>query len=143
MKSGKTFDVKAEYKFSAEPAKVYDAWLDEELAQRWFGPGLGETLPVSIDSRVGGRFRIVQIRDNLPVGHSGEYLVLERPKHLSFTWETDDAEETDIVNIWIEPDRKGSKVIVVHTMDLQWKEFGGSAKSAWLSMMAKMNELLQ
>jgi uncharacterized protein YndB with AHSA1/START domain len=143
MTTKKTLDILAEFDFSVEAPKVYDGWLDEKLMQKWFGPGIGKTQPVKIEPNVGGRFRIVQIRNNQAVSHSGENLALERPKHLSFTWETDDFDDVDVISIRIEAHESGSKVKLIHTIDAQYAAFAEEAKSAWLSMMEKMNALLQ
>lgn len=142
MDAQKTHDVEVEHQFDALAENVYDAWLDPNLAQQWFGPGLGETQPVQIDAKVGGKFRIVQIRDGQPVGHSGEYLVLERPTHLAFTWATDDDEGYDEVHVRIYPSDGRSSVRLVHTIDEQWKEYAGMVHQAWASMLREIDNLL-
>ena len=79
--------------------KVFDAWLDPAMLTRFILPAPEMPNPeVEIDPRVGGRFTIVmQVGDDrLP--HSGEYLVIDRPQRLKFSWEsaysTDDSEVT-------------------------------------------------
>lgn len=68
--------------------RVFEAWLDSESLARWMRP-LGTThATVSVDPRVGGGFRIVMEggsngSDN---EHRGEYLAIEPPSLLSFTW---------------------------------------------------------
>lgn len=69
-----SYDIEMEHTFTAPADKVFDAWLNPELVQKWFGPGLGKTQPVSIDGKVGGSFRIVQIRDGEAIGHSENIL---------------------------------------------------------------------
>lgn len=138
----KTHNVEVEHTFAAPATRVYDAWLDSALVQRWFGPGLGETQPVHVDPKVGGTFRIVQIRDGQAVGHSGEYLLLERPSRLAFTWATDDDEGHDEVHVHIASGAHGSSVRLVHTIDEQWKEFAGRIRNAWMSMLREMDRLL-
>lgn len=137
-----TINVEVTHQYSTTPEKVFEAWHDPKLAQKWFGPGLGQTRPVQIESKVGGKFRIVQIRDGEPVGHSGEYLVLDKPRYIAFTWATDDDEGSDEVHVYITPSDGGSYVRLVHTMDEEWKEFTDRTKASWLSMMKKMDELL-
>ena len=79
--------------------KVFDAWLDPALLTRFILPAPDMPNPeVENDPRPGGRFTIVMRvgEDRLP--HSGEYLVIERPHRLRFSWEsaysTDDSEVT-------------------------------------------------
>ena len=136
-----TLDVKVEHLFAASPEQVYNAWLNPDLIRKWFGPGLGQTEPVEVDARVGGSFRIVQIRDGQPVGHSGEYLNLERPTHLAFTWATDDDDGYSTVSITIEPASDGSSVRLVHAVDAQWREYEDRIRYAWTSMMNEMDTI--
>lgn len=142
MSEKMTYNVEVKHVFQAPPGRVYDAWLDPELAQKWFGPGLGQTQPVEIDPRVGGTFRIVQTRDGQSVGHSGQYLALERPRHLAFTWATDDDEGHDEVRVDIESIDDGSSVRLVHAIDEQWKEIADQIRQAWASMLKEMDNLL-
>lgn len=137
-----SYDIEVEYIFTAPADKVFDAWLNPELVQKWFGPGLGETQPVSIDAKVGGTFRIVQVRDGQAIGHSGKYLVVDRPEHLAFTWDTDDDEGEDEVSIHIFNSGAGSSVRLIHTTDVQWKDFEDKIRSSWESMMKAMDSLL-
>jgi uncharacterized protein YndB with AHSA1/START domain len=135
-------DVVVPHAFSAAPERVFDAWLDPRLIQQWFGPGLGETQPVAVDPRVGGAFRIVQVRDGEPVGHTGKYLTLERPRELAFTWAVDGVEDYSEVRVRIEPAADGSSVRLVHRVDAEWKDYGDRIHHAWLSMMKEMDAIL-
>ncbi|WP_266202237.1 SRPBCC family protein [Pontibacter kalidii] len=142
MSSKNTIEVEVTYIYASQPEEVYSAWLDAQLAQQWFAPGLGETEPVQIDARAGGKFRIVQIREGQPVGHHGQYLALEKPNYLSFTWAMDDMEDVDIVKINIQPASGGSTVRLVHEMSEEWKAYADRTRQAWLTMMQKMDELI-
>ncbi|MCX2740200.1 SRPBCC family protein [Pontibacter anaerobius] len=143
MPNNSAIEVEVNYHYQTEPEKVYQAWLSEELAQQWFGPGLGETEPVQIDANVGGKFRIVQVRDGQPVGHGGEYLALDRPNFLSFTWAMDGMEEISVVKVYITPTSGGSSVKLVHEIDEQWREYIDRTREAWLGMMREMEELIK
>lgn len=137
------YAVEVTHIFNAPPSHVYDAWLNPDLVQKWFGPGLGQTQPVTIDAIPGGKFRIVQIRNNEPVGHSGEYLVLDRPSHIAFTWSTDDDDGHDDVHVYITALENGSSVRLVHRIDEQWKDFASKVQQAWASMLNEMDILLK
>jgi uncharacterized protein YndB with AHSA1/START domain len=39
---------------AAPPDRVYEAWLEPELIQRWLAPGGVEVGRVEVDDRVGG-----------------------------------------------------------------------------------------
>lgn len=136
------YDIEVEVVLTASDEQVYDAWLDPALTQQWFGPGRGETEAVEIDSRIGGKFRIVQVRDGVPVRHSGRYLVLERPTHLAFTWRVDTDEGYDEVHIYLTPTHDGTLVRLVHTIDAVWKEYADRIRESWESMLREMDHLL-
>ncbi len=137
-----TIAVEVKHVYTAKPQEVYNAWLNKNLVQQWFGPGLGETEPVQLDAREGGTFRIVQVREGQPVGHSGTYLQLQQPGFISFTWSMDGVDGADVVRIIIEGTAAGSLVTVTHEMDEQWKDYADSVRTAWLTMMQKMDTLI-
>lgn len=53
---------------AAPPDRVYEAWLEPELLQRWLAPGGVEGGRVEVDARVGGRYRIWHQIDGADVG---------------------------------------------------------------------------
>lgn len=71
---------------SASPEEVFDAWTDPESLAIWMCPGSVQRSVVDVDPRVGGRFRIVMKGPDCDHEHTGEYLVLDRPHRLVFTW---------------------------------------------------------
>ena len=74
-------------RYAAAPEKVWRAWTDPEAIKRWFGPGPGDPVSIAeVGLRVGGRFRIVMQGPDCDHEHTGEYLVLDRPRRLVLTW---------------------------------------------------------
>jgi uncharacterized protein YndB with AHSA1/START domain len=81
--------VKREFSYSAE--RVFDAWLTPDVTRRWlFTTDDSEVIRCEIDARVGGKFEIVDKRDNGEfkgeIRHIGEYLEIDRPSRLVFTF---------------------------------------------------------
>ena len=74
-------------RFIAAPReRVFAAWLDPLSLVRWMRPGANATATAEVDPRVGGQFRIVMTHSAGVAEHTGEYLLIEPPARLSFTW---------------------------------------------------------
>src|SRR5437764_9930427 len=73
---------------------VFDAWVDAAMMVRWMTPAPDITVEASTDPVVGGRFRIVMKGRGQETVHVGEYLVIERPMRLVFTWQSEPAGDT-------------------------------------------------
>jgi uncharacterized protein YndB with AHSA1/START domain len=76
--------IRLERVLPAPVAEVFAAWTDPARMARWLAPtGYAE---VEADLRVGGRFQVTMIDDDVRIEHTGEYLVIDPPHRLSFTW---------------------------------------------------------
>ena len=73
---------------------VFGAWLDAATIARWMTPAPDISVEASSDGVVGGRFRIVMKGSGQEIVHVGEYLVIERPGRLVFTWQSEPAGDT-------------------------------------------------
>jgi uncharacterized protein YndB with AHSA1/START domain len=66
--------------------RVFAAWLDPASVAVWMSPGPVTGAAAEIDARVGGRFRIVMRHPTGDADHWGEFLIVDPPSKLSFTW---------------------------------------------------------
>jgi uncharacterized protein YndB with AHSA1/START domain len=66
--------------------EVFAAWIDPESMRHWMCPGDILTAEAHLDPRVGGAYRIVMKGPSGEHDHSGEYLVVDPPSKLVFTW---------------------------------------------------------
>ncbi|OWU85083.1 hypothetical protein ATO6_08505 [Oceanicola sp. 22II-s10i] len=99
----------------AAPDKVFDAWLDPQVMQRFMCPGAQRALRVSNDPRVGGRFDILMVgSDGKEIPHWGEYREISRPSRLVFTWNSPHAEPDSVVELTFARDGAGTLVTLVH-----------------------------
>ena len=126
--------------FDTSPERVFDAWITPEKVRQWFAPGLGEIVRVTIEARIGGSFSFVQRRSSLDVDHTGEYLEMDRPRRLVFTWRVPPSPDTSrvIVEIALSESGSGSEVTVTHELHPAWADYAGRAESAWTQMLDAM-----
>lgn len=68
----------------AQVDEVFRWWTDPELLREWMTP-VG-TVDAEVDLRVGGRLRIVMRGDGRVIEHTGEYLEIDPPRRIVFTW---------------------------------------------------------
>lgn len=90
---------------SATPDEVYEAWLDPRSMAEWMRPIPGGHTEVQADVRVGGGFLIVMHGNGTRYPTRGEYLRLERPRLLEFTWYPDGSSDSrkSIVTVELKP----------------------------------------
>jgi len=78
--------IRVESHYKASPQRVFDAWLDPDIARRWlFATATRPIAHVEIDARVAGRFRFVEQPETGDVEHRGEYAELAPHRRLVFT----------------------------------------------------------
>src|SRR5262249_9413879 len=77
---------------SAAGERVFNAWLGPATLARFMLPGDASHATAEVDARVGGQFRIVMAHGRNGAEHWGEYLVIEPPARLSFTWISDNTD---------------------------------------------------
>jgi uncharacterized protein YndB with AHSA1/START domain len=117
--------------FTASAERVFDAWLDPKLACRFlFTTPTGQMVRTDIDARVGGKFVLTDRRDGEDIEHVGEYLAIDRPRRLVFTFAVPkfSAEKT-IVNIDILPLAEGCELTLTHEKVLP--EWASRTQEGW------------
>lgn len=126
-------------RFSASAERVFDAWLDPDWIGRWmFGPNVREERMVrlGLEPRVGGKFSFVVNRAGTEIDHVGEYLEIDRPRRLVFTWATRDSlPETSRVMVEITPLDGACELKLIHEMGPAWAAFVDRAAGSWKKML--------
>ena len=133
-------------RFPHPAERVFDAWLDAESLGRWmFGPNVRDEriVRLTLDARVGGRFSFVVDRHGDEVDHVGEYVEIDRPRRLVFTWATRDSlPETSRLTVEIIPRGDSCDLKLTHEMGDDWIEYVGPAAGAWGKMLDTLDRAL-
>src|SRR6186997_2329309 len=90
----------------ATPDLVFDEWLDPESLQEWMCPRPVRVLDVTVEPHVGGVVRIDVDDSGTRVLISGQFLTIDRPSLLRFTWANSnwpDPTSESVVNVSFEP----------------------------------------
>ena len=100
--------------FDAPPERVFDAWLSKDWGD-WVGPPGIRGEVTQLESRVGGRYRIVMHRPDgttLPVW--GTYREIARPSKLVFSWKWEFEDADTIVTLTFKPSKGGTEMTLQH-----------------------------
>jgi uncharacterized protein YndB with AHSA1/START domain len=134
--------VKRSYSFP--PERVFDAWLTPEVTRKWlFTTEDSEVVRCEIDARVGGKFEIVDRRDSGEfkgeIRHVGEYLEIDRPRRLVFTFGVPQFDpRMTRVEIDIVAKASGCELILAHfDVPPEWRERTNEGWTKLLGSLAK------
>jgi uncharacterized protein YndB with AHSA1/START domain len=134
------------YHFSVSAEDVFDAWLDTFMIGRFmFGPDVRDEKIVSLsnEAKKGGAFSFVVEREGMQIDHIGEYLEIERPLRLVFTWAIkQDLPDNSRVVIDIIPTPTGTELTLTHEMPSEWEHFIEGSKTSWMKMLTALDKIL-
>jgi uncharacterized protein YndB with AHSA1/START domain len=90
-------------RLAAPVPEVFKWWTDADRLRQWMSP-IG-TVEADVDLRVGGALRIVMRGEGTVIEHFGEFLEIEPPRRLVFTWVSPfTGSEPSLVTVELEPD---------------------------------------
>jgi uncharacterized protein YndB with AHSA1/START domain len=123
--------------------RVFEAWLDSESLAQWMRPGSFTRATVTVDPRVGGGFRIVMEgrADGSDHEHRGEYLAIEPPSLLSFTWISSATDHRPTI-VTIEFHERGTGTEVVLTHRRLAPEAVEAHRKGWTDIVRLLDEAL-
>jgi uncharacterized protein YndB with AHSA1/START domain len=103
---------------SAPPGVAFDAWLDEAVLPGFICPAPGRATDVSVDARVGGRYRFQMSLPDRELVVDGEYIAIDRPDRLAFTWRCSDTEDlqTVVTVTFAAHGRTGTLMTITHSL---------------------------
>jgi uncharacterized protein YndB with AHSA1/START domain len=129
----------------AAPAEVFRAMTDERELVRWWGPQ-GFTVPrLDIDPRPGGGYVIeMQPPQGDPFRLSGEFLKVERPGRLVYTfrWDPPDPDDREtVVTLSLQEQGNGTEVELTHG-EFTAEERQALHEGGWADSFGRLAELL-
>jgi uncharacterized protein YndB with AHSA1/START domain len=131
-------------RFRASPERVFDAWLDPTIAGKFlFATPSGEMVQVEIDPRVGGNFLFTDRRDGEDVAHRGQYLEIDRPRRLVFTFSVEKYEQhADRVTVEIVPLDSGCELTISHEMSAEMAAYAVRTEQGWTGILENLAEAI-
>ena len=142
MTTSRPVTVQLRRRFGATAERVFDAWLDPDRVRQWMRicaerqPARGETVRIEIDARVGGTFTFVDRREGVEVAHTGQYLELDRPRRLVFTWSIPQlSPDADRVTVDVLADGEGCMLTLTAEMSPERAEYAARAAEGWGTMV--------
>ena len=108
---------------AAPPADVYAAWVAPDTLARFVAPEPGRA-EVEIDPRVGGRMRIVMTFPDRVTEIEGDYLALDPPHRISFSWRPLAAGFQSVVTVELAAHGDGeTRMTITHTrLPAGWRD---------------------
>lgn len=137
--------------FAATPERLFDAWLKPEIMFKWLFTSDASD-PVGRvcenDARVGGTYFIQDRRNGIDYKANGQYLEIDRPRRIVFTFQMPQfSDTTDKVIIEIEPLDDGceltltQEIVVPHEDTLtpdeaaeMLRQYKGATEHGWNEM---------
>ncbi|CAN7252120.1 SRPBCC family protein [Phenylobacterium sp. LjRoot225] len=131
-----TQSVVVTHRYAASPERVFDAFLDVNIARRFlFATATGEMIAAEIDPRIGRRYVFIERRPDMgEVRHVGEYLEIDRPRRLVFSFGVPQFDPgMTTVTIDIVPDGDGCRLTL--TNDGVPKDYVDGNREGWTRIL--------
>ena len=143
MNATETATLQVTRNFDASPERVFDAWLNPDLARHFlFATPTGQMVRVDIDARVGGKFVIVRRTDGDDVEHVGAYLAIERPRRLVFTFSVPKF-SAQVTQVTIDVVPHGQGCVLTLTQEGVPPEWAERTQEGWGQILIGLDRSLQ
>lgn len=130
---------------SAGIERVFEAWTRPDLLSQWFAPAADSTAVVTNSVRVGGRYRIAIHQGGRDIGGAwGEYVEIDPPRRLVFTWTSDGAVRVNnsVVTLDLRRVPGGTELTLTHTVQPDTQE-GRAHGRGWAATLVSLERFLE
>jgi uncharacterized protein YndB with AHSA1/START domain len=139
--------IRIERTFRAPAQAVFEAWTNAEMLRRWYAPEADWDAPVAeVDLRIGGKVRVVM---RSPAGEefggSGEYLEINPPTRLVFTWTWDRPDlggATQLVEVEFTDNGDGTTTVIMTNRGLLDDQSKESHRAGWQGSFDNLDRVL-
>jgi uncharacterized protein YndB with AHSA1/START domain len=140
MDSSPHVDIRVTQRLSAPADRVFDAWLDPDIAGKWlFATAWRPLSRAEIDARKGGSFCLA---DGKGADYTGVYIEIARPRRLVFTLNLDNSPRVVTrVTAEIRPLKSGCELRLVHEGVPLVQ--AGPIENRWTGMLYGLGEMLE
>jgi uncharacterized protein YndB with AHSA1/START domain len=133
---------------AAQRETVFDAWLTADVLKRWWPAGSDWETPIAqVDARVGGKLRLVMRNpDGEEFGGTGEFIEIERPERLAYSWTWDGHgahEGTNLVEVEFRDAGDGTTLVVLTNRGLPDEEAKRAHREGWLASLENLERVFQ
>lgn len=143
--------------FDVAPERVFDAWLNPEMMRKWFFTLEGTNKVAQNKLQVGGTWEIVDHRDGKDYRAVGEYLEIDSPKKIVFTFKMPQfSESVDTITVELKELQHGCEmtfsqnIIVPHEenwtktdIEKALGEYHDGSEHGWNLMFMGLKELVE
>jgi uncharacterized protein YndB with AHSA1/START domain len=128
---------------AATPARLFEAWTTPAQLLAWWGPRGVRCTHAEVDARLGGRFRIANERpDGRVVWISGEFLAVEPPNRLVYTWTLEPGtSEVEHVTVHFVARTLDTEVVVVHER-IDTEQVAREHRQGWHGCLERLADYL-
>jgi uncharacterized protein YndB with AHSA1/START domain len=128
-----------ERKLDASVEEVFAAWTDPEIIAKWFFVDPSWSVQAEADLKVGGNYRLAMTTAEGEVHTmTGQYMEIDRPHRLSFTWSSHVAKNTR-VTVELSPTGKGTLLRLTHEVP---SEAVAPHEAGWRGCLDNLQRLL-
>lgn len=116
---------------------VFNAWLNAEGMRHWMCPGDIKKTDTEIDARVGGKFRIAMHGEENTYVMTGEYVEIDPPRRIAFTWVSHTAVAGSLVTLELHDRGEETELVLTHER-LPSADIAAQHEGGWTSILEKL-----